>query len=567
MNEEIALEDYAPWFVVLITLVGGILRGFLLGNKGMWLDETFSVWLANHSIPEMLNWMVKIDQHPPLYYLLLHYWIAVRGDLPSSVRMLSVIFGAGTIPIVYLIGKRISGEMVGLAAALLLAFSPFNIAYAQDTRMYTLLTFNVAVAIYALVRLLTDSRTTRPIGSQFRDYLHAWRSLPPAESEANQDFSYKENNHNRTGLKAWFFRHRLPSIRIIETDLAWVIFIIFSAATLYTHNTAVFFPIATNIFVLGLMLFQKIRKSGSPPAFQAPSFWNWMISQIILFLLWSPWIYPFIIQSSRVYQEFWVTKPTWQTVIQVLGSFLNPIEPAQVKGLVTTIWILYGLVLCLGLVFYRKSLARFFFLAVLFAVPILGELIVSIRRPIFLDRTLIWVTIPLLLLLAAGISQLKLRGLTIVALLVFVGNNLFTAADYFRFYQTEDWKNAASEVVAFAEKDDLVLFNASWVQIPFDYYVKSYNPNSTLVQKFRQVEEHGVPVDMFDRGILEPKVTYDDIPGLLSMLQGHPRVWLVYSHNWYTDPLRLVPQTLATQMKLLRQDDYVGVQIQLWGTP
>ena len=47
------------------------------------------------------------------------------------------------------------------------------------------------------------------------------------------------------------------------------------------------------------------------------------------------------------------------------------------------IWILYALVLCLGLVYFRKKFPAFLFLAVLFAIPFLGELIVSIRRPIF----------------------------------------------------------------------------------------------------------------------------------------------------------------------------------------
>ena len=65
--------------------------------------------------------------------------------------------------------KSISGVVSGLAAAVFLALSPFNIYYAQETRMYTFLMFNEAVAIYALVRLLTDSPSIRPIGSQFRE--------------------------------------------------------------------------------------------------------------------------------------------------------------------------------------------------------------------------------------------------------------------------------------------------------------------------------------------------------------------------------------------------------------
>src|SRR3990172_4888659 len=99
-------------------------------------------------------------------------------------------------------------------------------------------------------------------------------------------------------------------------------------------------------------------------------------------------------------------------------------------------WFLW-VVLCLGLVYYRKELSIFLFLATLFAVPFLGELIVSIRRPIFFDRTLIWITIPLFLILAAGIVQLKFRLLMIMVLGIIATNYLFSAGDYYRFYQKE----------------------------------------------------------------------------------------------------------------------------------
>ena len=151
MDEEYDIEELAPWGVIVITMIGALLRVFLLAAKGLWLDEAFSVWLSSHNILDMLHWVVSVDQHPPLYYLLLHYWIALNGDTPYDVRMLSVLFGVAAIPVIYLIGKRISGPALGLAAAMLLALSPFHIRFAQETRMYTLLTFNAAVAIYALV--------------------------------------------------------------------------------------------------------------------------------------------------------------------------------------------------------------------------------------------------------------------------------------------------------------------------------------------------------------------------------------------------------------------------------
>jgi hypothetical protein len=272
MNEEVDIEESAIWLVIIITLVGGFLRALALSTKGLWLDEAFSIWLANHSIAEMMQWIVRIDQHPPLYYLLLHGWIALGGDTAYHVRFLSVVFGTATIPVIYLIGKRISGEVMGLAAALILAFSPFNIYYAQETRMYTLLMFNAAVAIYALVRLLTDPRAVKPIGSQFREYLHAWRAPVPVEAGSESGFSYGDKTRKQKGWRGWVNRHRWLPIQSIETDLAWVAFIVFSAAALYTHNTAVFLPVAINIFVLGLMLIQKNKKSAVLPAFQPPSF-------------------------------------------------------------------------------------------------------------------------------------------------------------------------------------------------------------------------------------------------------------------------------------------------------
>ena len=562
MKEDSELEEFAPWLVIIITVLGGFLRVLLLGTKGMWLDETFSVWMANLSVPEMLNWIVRIDQHPPLYYLLFHFWIAHYGDTPYYARLFSALLGTATIPVIYLIGKRISGIVVGAAAAAFLALSLFNIYYAQETRMYTLLMFNAAVAIYALVRLLTDPRSVEPIGGQFREYLHVWRTLRTVEpdSELYKEFGIQEEARDPTGWRAWIFRHRWSSMQTIETDLAWVVFILFSAATLYTHNTAVFFLLAINIFVLGLMLYQRIRKQETPPAFQPPSLGNWVKAQTGIILLWSVWIIPFIKQAIRVDQEFWIPKPNWDIIIHALRNLLNPSAPHQFAQDVM-VWILCA-VLLLGLVYFRKKLSIFLFLAVLFTVPILGELIVSIRRPIFSERTLIWITIPLFLLLAAGIAQLRYRLLMIVVLGIIGTNYLFSDGDYYRFVQKEDWSTPAGYVANFAQKGDLVLFNSNFVEIPFNYYFKPFEDKYSL-----QVVKRGIPQDLFDSSILEPKMTEKDIPGLISLLDGYDRVWLVYSHNSYTDPSWLVPQTLGSHKRLIREREFYGGKVQLYVNP
>lgn len=556
MNEDYELEEWAGLFVLLITLAGGFLRVMLLGVKGIWLDEAFSLWVANQNVAEMLHWIVQIDPHPPLYYLLLHYWMGINADTPYNARLLSALVGTATIPIIYLIGNRLSGAGVGLAAALLLALSPFNIYFGQEARMYALLAFNAAVAIYALARLLTDGRSTRPIGGQLRQVLHDWRTPGPVEPDAAAEFSYADQAR-QAGWRAWLERRRWASLRAMETDLAWVLFVVFSAATLLTHSTAVFFVLATNVFVLGLWLFQKRGTGGSPPALQAPSLANWIIAQLGIFLLWSPWLVAFVQQASRVNGEFWIPTPTFESVWQTFRALLNTAAPDQPFQVMMT-WLLC-VVLALGVVYYRNKLSIFLFLATLFAVPVVGELIVSIHRPIFLPRTLIWVTIPLLLILAAGIAQLRYRLLVILAVGVIATNYLFATGDYYRFFQKEDWATAAGYVAQFAEQDDLVLFNSNFVVIPFNYYFEPYAELYNI-----SVVKQGVPLDLFDSGVLEPKMTAGDIPQLADLVSGHDRVWLVYSHDAYTDPTGLIPHTLAEQMELVRTRKFYGGEVQLY---
>ncbi|PKN99349.1 MAG: hypothetical protein CVU42_08850 [Chloroflexi bacterium HGW-Chloroflexi-4] len=561
MNDDIDLEDAAPWIALFITIAGFIMRVLLLESKGLWLDETFSIWMANLKVGEMLQWVVKIDQHPPLYYFLLHGWIGIFGDSPYYVRLLSVLFGTGAIPIVYLIGKRMSSPLMGVVAAAFLAFSPFNIYYSQEARMYSLLLFNASMAIYALVRLLTDPRALKPIGSQFREYIRVWHTAPPIPILHNDGQFYIVESKRSNRLTDWINRHHWLPMQEIETDLAWVGFILFSILTLYSHNTAVFFVVAVNVFVLGLMLFQRKIKPGAMAAFQAPSFLNWGKAHLWILVFWLPWIFSFIKQAGSVFKRFWIPAPTWEAVLDLIKTMVNP--SAQLpKNLSMGIWIFFGIIFCLGLIHFRKKISQFVFLAILFATPLLGELLVSIWRPIFSGRTLIWITLPLLLVLGAGISKLKFRFLIIIVLGSLLTINLFSVSDYFRFYQKEDWNTAARTVAGLAEDDDLILFNSNFVEIPFNYYIESYE-----TKQYLRLEKVGLPLDLIDDGVLEPVMAEADIPALISKVSGYERVFLVYSHDSYTDPDGLIPQTLASQMRLVRSTDFKGGTVQFYERP
>jgi hypothetical protein len=150
----------------------------------------------------------------------------------------------------------------------------------------------------------------------------------------------------------------------------------------------------------------------------------------------------------------------------------------------------------------------------------------------------------------------------IVALGILATNYLSSTGDMYRFAQKEDWGTAAGYIANFAQKDDLVLFNSNFVVIPFNYYFEPYEKLYAI-----DVVKQGVPFDLFDSAILEPRMKESDIPALISLLHGHDRVWLVYSHDDITDPKGLIPQTLASQMKLTRERDFYGGHVQLYEAP
>jgi len=540
-----------------VTVLGFQLRTWEIGKKGLWLDEAFSVWLGWQPLRELLAWVVKIDQHPPLYYTLLHFWIKFTGDNPNDVRMLSAILGTLTIPVMFLLGRRLMGMTVGLLAALILALSPFHVRFAQETRMYTTLTLNASLALLALSYLLTDTRSaTMPMGRQLGDFYRAWRA-----------------------------GHRWSPINAISTDLAWIGYMVFTTATMLSHNTALLFPLATNLFVIGFIVWQRVagirsQESGvrgqgtgardqgtdaAPPTdqpptsnLQPPALANWLIAQLGVFLLWSPWLVAFFIQAKGVYQEFWISKPTLGTVLDTLKTFLSAMLPTRQIGWADVIWVAYGFLAILGIVRLRKQPALIAFLAALFLTPIVGEWLVSLRRPIFSDRTLIWATLPLYLLLAAGIAQLRYRPTILVAVAILVTVNALSLHQYYTFFVKEEWDKAAAYVGERVEKEDMLLFNATWVQIPFDYYYRYQN---------RPVTKHGAPVDLFDRGILEPKMAESDLPRLRELISDKKRVWLIYSHNWYTDPQNLIPTALAQDFALLDQRQFNGLEVRLYGRP
>jgi len=287
-----------------------------------------------------------------------------------------------------------------------------------------------------------------------------------------------------------------------------------------------------------------------------PPLQSWLAAQAGVLLLWGAiWLPAFIHQAVGVYREFWMPAPTWRTAVDMLGNFLNAHLPRQQMPWIDLIWVIYAALLVLGIAGLHKRPAVLALLLTLFLTPLIGELLVSLRRPVFYDRTLIWATIPLYVLLAAGIAALRRWPLVLTAAAILVAANVVSLREYYVNFQKDGWREAAAYVSQQAREGDLILFNGSWVQIPFDYYFRA----TPL-----PIEEHGLPADLFERGILEPKMTPEDLPRLRELIRERQRVWLVYSHNWYADPEDLIPAALAQALSQTEARSYEGLEVRLY---
>ncbi len=130
----------------LAIFLGFILRLISL-NQSLWLDEAIQVWASRDlGIKELLFEYVKGDLNPPLFHLILHFWIKIFGDSEVAVRMPSVLLGIASIFLLYKISKLFALRLT--LGAILLATSPLHIYYSQEARMYSLACFAVLLVVW-----------------------------------------------------------------------------------------------------------------------------------------------------------------------------------------------------------------------------------------------------------------------------------------------------------------------------------------------------------------------------------------------------------------------------------
>ena len=125
-------------------------------TQPIWRDEAFSILVAQTNPQEIIR-ATSADFTPPLFYLILHYWMLLFGTSEVVTRLLSLVFHIGTIATVYLLTKalcrelKLKNQQLPLYASILTLLNPMLLYYGFEVRAYSLLTLFVTLSFYALV--------------------------------------------------------------------------------------------------------------------------------------------------------------------------------------------------------------------------------------------------------------------------------------------------------------------------------------------------------------------------------------------------------------------------------
>ncbi|MGB7412705.1 MAG: glycosyltransferase family 39 protein [Thermosynechococcaceae cyanobacterium] len=174
------------WGLATTILLGAILRFWNLDLKPLWMDETITALFSlGHSYSEvalgqvqplaklslLFQWQPTScaaiaeairtqSTHPPLFFCWLHQWLGWvdRFDLSLAwkVRSLPAFLGILAIPAVYRLNRLAFSPSAGLAAALMMAVSPFAVYLSQEARHYTLPMLLLTLSLVGLVLMLQD---------------------------------------------------------------------------------------------------------------------------------------------------------------------------------------------------------------------------------------------------------------------------------------------------------------------------------------------------------------------------------------------------------------------------
>lgn len=398
--------------LALIGLLGLGLRAYSNGTS-LWFDETMTYWLGKPSFAVSYHLVKTTDVHSPLYYWLLKPFMAMGGS-EWLLRLPATISGMVSILLAWYIARELFGRRAALIAGLLFAVAPMQVYYSTEVRPYETL---VALSLLVIAGVLL--------------------AMKP-------------------GGRRW-----------------WALVAVTEALGLYVDNCFIWFILALNI---GFSLDLRRRERKAVIGF--------MLAQAGGALLYLPWLPTLLYQTKHNLDLLWYIEPaSLGSLLRVATELLDQDRAPfcyAAMAIIAAVWIV-------PLLFTRLSDNTFEshdqrpwvrLLICLAVLPVLVPFLVSQKyvhlpllprgRSVFIARQVITASPALLILIALGLSRLKvLPGrLALIGLvsLYLLGDRLIL-----RPSKMEDFRAAGNVLRHEGRSDDLVISNPAWLESGLDF--------------------------------------------------------------------------------------------------
>jgi mannosyltransferase len=158
-NTRRAERQLPSWLVAGIPVVAAlVVGGYRLGGASLWRDEAYTLEVAQRSTGQIFNLLLHVDAVHGPYYLGMHAVIRLFGSSEAALRLPSLVATSLAAGILALLGRRLARASglpapaaTGLLAGLLQVAAPQTTYYAQDARPYGLVTLFAVAATYLLI--------------------------------------------------------------------------------------------------------------------------------------------------------------------------------------------------------------------------------------------------------------------------------------------------------------------------------------------------------------------------------------------------------------------------------
>ena len=150
-----SLRSGPVWLTSLaLAVIGSAALRCAVADHSLWFDEQASVFFAGRPLRQLWSDWMLRETNPALYYSLLKGWMLAFGSSDRAIRLLSVAASLVAIVLISTAARRLYGDRAGAIAAAMAALSGYQLYFAEQARAYIFVLCAAVVALDAVLAIL-----------------------------------------------------------------------------------------------------------------------------------------------------------------------------------------------------------------------------------------------------------------------------------------------------------------------------------------------------------------------------------------------------------------------------